>query len=199
MVKIVGPDRIIIAKKEKKNLRILCDLDGVCSFWEKATAKVCNVDLNNKEIREQLKNEDCIEDIIGGMNKMWKLIDDAGEDYWENMEILPWAKKLYKELNKRTKDFCFLTSPALNPISASGKIKWLRKHFGEDFKDFLIGSNKYFCAGPNSLLIDDNEKKCKKFKEYGGKVFLWPNPIKLIDGDISIDETFEELFEMIEK
>jgi len=197
MVKIVGPDRIIIAKKEKKNLRIFCDLDGVCSYWEESAASVCDIDFKNEEIRKQLKNGGCIEDFIGGEKKMWKLIDDAGEDFWRNMEILPWAKKLYNELNKRTEDFCFLTSPSLDPISVSGKIKWLRKHFGDNFKDFLIGSNKYLCASPNSLLIDDNEKKCKKFKEYGGKVFLWPNPIRLIDGDVDIDETFEELFKII--
>ena len=110
-----------------------------------------------------------------------------------------WAKRLYTDLNKRTKDFCFLTSPSNNPVCASGKIKWLREHFGKDFRNFLIGANKYLCAGPNSLLIDDNEKKCKKFEEYSGNTFLWPNLLKLIDGDIDVDDTFEELFELIEK
>ena len=199
MVKIVGPDKIIIAKKKKDNLQIFLDLDGVCSYWEKSTGRACDINIENKEIREQLKNGITMEDLVGGDNKMWRLIDKAGEEFWENMEILTWAQRLYKELNERTKDFCFLTSPSKNPVCTSGKIRWLQKHFGKDFKDFLIGRNKHLCAGPNALLIDDNEKKCKKFEEFGGNIFLWPNLLKLIDGDIDIDETFEELFELIEK
>ena len=84
MVKIVGPDRIIIAKKEKKKLRIFCDLDSVCSYWEESAASVCDIDFKNEEIREQLKNGVCIENLVGGKKKMWKLIDDAGENFWKS-------------------------------------------------------------------------------------------------------------------
>lgn len=201
MIKIKDPNEIRLAKKNKKRVIIFLDLDGVSSFWLKSAAKKCDIDIEDPEIREQLKNGKDLEDLVGGVDKLWEKIgkEHKEEKFWEELEIFDWAKKLVEELQKRGTDFCFLTSPSNNPVCASGKVKWIKKHFGEKFKDFLIGKKKYLCATPHSILIDDNEKKCKKFEEYGGKIFLWPNAFKIIDGDINIDDVFEDLFEKIEK
>ena len=111
MVQIQSPDKIILAKM-KKDIRVFLDIDGVCGYWEKSVADVCKIDLKDKEIRDKLKNNGNMEDIVGSTNKMWRMIDKEGEKFWEDMEILPWAKRLYDELRKRTKDFCFLSSPS---------------------------------------------------------------------------------------
>lgn len=200
MIKTQGDQKIIIAEKSKKDkLRIFCDMDGVLSFWEKSAAKTLDIDLNDEKIREELKQgKKKMEDYVGGDDKLWRKIDKEGIDWWTNMEILPWGKRLFDELNKATTEFSILSSPSNNPVCADGKIRWMRKQFGEDFKNFLIGRNKYLCAGPNTLLVDDNKGKCKKFRQYGGNTFVWPSPFKLIDGDIDVDETIEELLELID-
>jgi len=194
MIKVQDPKKIILAKKREKvdNLRVLLDLDGVVANWTMAACKACGLDYG--ELKEELKKEDKLENLIDE-DEMWKKIDAEGEGWWTGLELFPWAKKLYNELEKKTSMLCFLTAPARNEISLAGKAKWIKKHF--DTTDFLIGKPKYFCANKNSLLIDDTKKRTDKFKEHGGNAFLWPNPNKLLDGDIDVDDTINELMEYI--
>ena len=198
-MKIQDPNKIIFAKKKINKLVVFIDLDGVCSYWEEAAAKACGIDYKDEEIRKELKNGKRLEKFVGGDSKMWPMIDKEGVDWWANMERLPWADKLYASLTRVSKDFLFLSSPSNNPICAQGKIMWMKKHFGDHFKRFLIGRDKHMCAHPNTLLIDDNKKKCDKFEEWGGNVFRWPHPLKLIDGDINVDDTIKELMDYIEE
>jgi hypothetical protein len=197
MIKTQG-DKKIILSKAKTNLRIFLDLDGVCCFWEKSAAKTLGIDLEDKKIREQVKNGKRLESFVGGDEVMWPKIDKEGPEWWENLEKLPWADDLIELAKSSGKDFCFLTSPSNNPDCASGKIKWIKKHLGDDFKNFLIGKQKHMCASPNSILIDDDKKKCKKFEDYGGHSFLWPHSLKLIDKDINIDEVINDLRSLID-
>jgi len=200
LMRMQDPNKIVMAKKKGKQLRIFCDLDGVCSWWEKAACETLGVDYDDPEIREQLKTgKKRMEDFAGGDEEMWAKIDAKGEEWWASMPKLPWADRLYEFLNGQTEDFSFLTSPSDNPMCASGKIKWLKKHFGEKFKSFLIGKNKHLCASPDCLLVDDDDEKCEKFREYGGHVFQWPHCLKIVDGDTTEDEVFDDLKAYIEE
>lgn len=194
MISIKGNNLIKITSSKKEEIRILCDLDGVIFFWEKAAADILGIDIEDKTIREELKSGKRIEYFVdGGESKMWEILDQKGDKFWEDIEMLPWGKDLYNRLREETNLFCFLSSPSSDPSCASGKIKSLKKHFGEKFNDFLLGKQKHFCANKNSLLIDDSEKNVDKFEEYGGNVFLWPNPFKIIDGDINIEDVLNDL------
>ena len=199
-MKIQDPNRIIIAKKKKKDgLIIFLDMDGVITFQEKAAAKVLDLDLNDKDIRDKIKNGKRLETFVGGDSVMWPKIDAEGTKWWRDMEMLPWGMELYKKLKAKGDHFCFLTSPSNNPTCAAGKIEFLRKHFGDDFKNFLIGRNKEFCASPRSLLVDDSASKVKKFRKFGGHAFQWPCPLSLLDGDKNVDDVIEELMEYIDE
>ncbi len=199
-MKIQDPNRIILAKnKKKKELISFLDLDGVISFWEKSAAKTLDIDINDKEIREKIKNGKKLETFVGGDSVMWPKIDEEGTKWWRDMEILPWGMELYEKLKSKADHFSFLTSPSSNPICAAGKMEFLHKHFGEEFKDFLIGKNKHLCASSRSLLVDDNKGKVKKFRDFGGHAFLWPNAFALLDGDVNIDDTIKELMEYIDE
>lgn len=197
-MKVQDPNKIIMAKSKKKTgLIIFLDIDGVCSFWEKSAGRTCGIDIEDPKIREEIKNGKRFETYVGGDEKMWPMIQKEGTKWWADMELLPWAKRLFNELNKRADHFSFLSSPSNDPLCAAGKVEWLRKHFGDDFKDFLIGRNKHLCASPRSLLVDDDKKKIKKFRKFGGHVFQWPSPFHLLDNDIDLEETFKDLFECI--
>ena len=198
-MKIQDPNRIILSeKKKKKNFVILLDLDGVLAHWEKAAVKACDLDYKDEKLRTSLKNGKNLNKIVGGDSKMWPMINKKGEEWWENLERFTWADKLIDLVKKEADEFCILTSPNRNPICASGKIKWMQKHFDKKFKDFLIGNKKHLCATPNSLLIDDTEKKVNKFRECGGHAFLWPHPLKIIDGDLKIEDVLQDLKDCIE-
>ena len=198
MIRTQGDKKIVLAKKKKK-LRIFLDMDGVVVFWEKGAAKTLDLNLEDKDIREKIKNGKRMESFVGGDSVMWPKIDKEGAEWWEKLEKLPWADGLINLIKKESKEWCFLTAPSNNSNCAAGKIKWLQNHFGEDFRKFLIGSNKYMCASPDALLIDDSEKKCKKFEEYGGYSFLWPSPLNLIDEDENLDDVMFDLKKLIQE
>ena len=197
MVKLQGEKKIVIGEKKVKKVILFVDLDGVMSFWEKSAAKLLDIDYNDEGIREELKNGKKMEDFVGGDEKMWPIIDKAGEDFWSNMEKFSWSDDLIEIVKNKSSDFCFLTSPSKNPICASGKIKWMQKNYKDLSESFFIGKDKHLCASNNSVLIDDSDKKCKKFEEYGGHSFKWPHPLKIIDGDIKIEDIFNSLKEKI--
>lgn len=201
MIHLQGEHKIkVAAEKNSKKIKIFLDMDGVCAFWEKSAAKTLGMNVEDPKVRHHLKNGKQMEEFVGGDALMWPRIDAEGYEWWANLEILPWAQRLYNELKRRAgDDFCFLTSPNRNPICAQGKIVWLQKHFGETFSDFLIGKKKHLCASPNAILVDDNRGKVEKFRKYGGNAFLWPTPFELIDKDKDLDQTFEDLFKFIEE
>ena len=196
-MKIQGPDRIILAgKKKEKQLRILVDIDGVCGNFNKSSCKICDIDIEDDEVRKHLKGGGRIDKFISD-EEMWDKINEAGEDFWADMELLPWARDLYNTLEKKGDLLAFLTSPSDNPICAAGKIKWIKKHF--DTKNFIITPRKHFCATPNSILVDDTQKKVDQFIKYGGNAFLWPNSLSFEDGDKEIEKVIKDLLEYIDE
>ena len=198
-MKIQDPNKIIFAKKKINKLVVFIDLDGVCSYWEEAAAKACGIYYKDEEIRKELKNGKRLEKFVGGDSKMWPIIDSKGEKWWENLEKFYWTEDLISLVKKESNEWCILSSPNRNPECLSGKVKWMQKNWGKEFKNYLIGSNKHLCAHPNALLIDDTPKKINKFKEYGGQAFLWPHPLKIIDGDIKIEEVLQDLKDYIKE
>lgn len=200
MIEIKDPYKILLSQKTNgKKLRIFCDLDGVICDWEKAATKTLGLYIDDPKVRALIKNGKRIEEFVGGDSVMWPLIDTEGEVWWENLELFPWSMKLVFELRRRTELFSFLTAPSNNPICAAGKVRFMKKHFGEKFKDFLIGKNKHLCAASNTFLVDDDKRKVDRFREHGGHAYLWPQALKLLDGDIDIEETFKEMFTYIDE
>lgn len=179
----------------QKEINIFLDLDGVICDWISAAAKTLNIDDSDPEIRDFLKSGKDIDELFQG--NIWKLIDKEGEDWWTNLEMFPWSNKLVNSLRKESPNFAFLTSPSNNPLCGSGKIKWMKKHFGYKFKDFIITSKKYLCASKNSILIDDLGKNLSKFKKFGGHTYLWPNSYRFIDKEIDVNDTIKDLISYI--
>ncbi len=198
MIKIKDPKRIITAKR-KKDIKIWLDMDGVVAHWMKSAANTLGVDLRRSDIRQQIKDGKRMESFVGGDSKMWPIIDAEGEAWWENMAKLPWADDLINLVKKETKELSFLSSPSNSPICYAGKIKWVIKNYPKMDRDVFIGCKKYRCASPDSLLIDDTAKKCKKFRENGGHVFEWPNALSIIDGDVDINDVLNDLQNEINK
>jgi len=199
-MRIQSPDKIVLGKKKEKEIKIFVDLDGVLTNWIKDATEICGIDLFDEEERQKLKDNNClINEKIGYTDKfLWESIEKKGEDFWTNLESFSWTKRLIERC-KKEKHFCLLTSPSQDPECASGKVKWINKELGKDFRDFLIGSPKYFCADENSILIDDMNKNIEAFEDAGGNGFLWPNSLSVEDGEVDIEETFKELDNLIKE
>jgi len=190
-----GEHKIKIGNTNKNDWIIFLDIDGVCSDWDSAAYSLFDIDIKDEKIREEIKKGKRLEEFLEDENEMWKEIDKAGEKWWANLELLPWANKLYDFCKSKTENVCFLTSPSNHPNCVAGKVKWINKHFST--RDFIITPRKEFCARKNTLLIDDSQSKIDKFKEFGGKAFKWPHLFSIKDGDITVEDLMNSIDEEI--
>lgn len=201
MITIQSPNKIILAKNKKK-IKVWLDMDGVIANWLKGALDLCDVNLNDKAIRKKIKTEaNILEDSdIVDKDTLWANIRKEGIDFWQNLELFPWSKKLYQALEDVADEFSILSSPGSFPDVASqacaGKTLWLEKHFNNK-RDYFFGYNKHRCADEQSILIDDGQHKIDQFIEAGGHGFLWPNSLSLIDEDVDIDNIINELIQYI--
>lgn len=205
MINVQSPNKILLAKEKKKKIKkiiVYLDMDGVLSDWLGAACKLCDVDLNDEEIRQEIKKRNGFLDDYVDEKTLWKNIEKEGVDFWTGLELFPWSKKLYNTLEKLADEFAILSSPGkFTKIAApacNGKVLWLDNHFNNKER-YIFGYKKYLCASANTILVDDSKNKIDPFIEAGGNGFLWPNPLELIDGDIDVDDTIDELVEHIKK
>lgn len=203
MVNIQSPNKILIADKNRnKKITIFMDLDGVLSNWLQAACDVCDIDLDDDRIRKDIKDNDGQLDNYVEEGNLWDNIENAGVDFWSKMELFSWSKKLYKEVEKVADEFAILSSPGKFPAVAApachGKALWLEEHFNNK-EQYLFGYKKFLCANKDTILIDDSQRKIEPFKEAGGYGFLWPNPLALIDGDVDVDKTIDDLVDYIKE
>jgi len=200
MVKIAGPDKIKLSYgPKKKEFICMVDLDGVLTQWLMATCKTCDIDINDEDIRAELKDGTYLDEMgIISEEDLWKKIDAEGTDWWANLELAPWTKKLIKAMEELGTVY-ILTSPGVCTTAPTGKMEWIKKHFTEYIDKLIIVKDKWLCAGKNRILIDDSANKVEDFREHGGHAFHWPNDLALLDGDIDVDETIEKLKKEIEE
>ena len=94
--------------------------------------------------------------------------------FWSEIKPYEWMDTVIESISRSTWSIC--TSPSKSPYSTSGKVEWLQFHFGRDFRDFVITSQKHLLAGPSKCLIDDSDKNVELFREHGGQAILFPQP-----------------------
>ena len=206
MIILQGMKKIKIENKNKKNICIKIDIDGVMSDWLKGCCEVCELDSNNEEFRSDTKAGIEVPDIKSNditQKEMWGKIVEMGSSWWKDLDVLPWANDLIELANKYG-EVAFLSSPGnLNKFPESvaeackGKMEWVYKYFKEI--PVILCRDKHLCASSNSILIDDSKVKVDKFIEYGGQSFHWPNQYKLMDGEVELNCTFKKLEEKLKK
>lgn len=184
--------------------RVFIDIDGVLADWYGGVAKVYDaLDLEDPETRQILKEGNDLSALpnTDEDGEIWPLINAGGTEWWSDLELFPWAKNLYDSMSEIA-EVAFLTSCGKVVKSATqasaGKVAWVDKHFG-DVGNLIITYAKQFCAGPNTLLIDDSAKKINKFKEWGGRTALWPTQFAFEDGDEDPDQLIKDIIRSVEK
>lgn len=173
--------------------RIFLDIDGVMGDWDNAV-------LDCMGIKYKAKIESAIENGIQ-LTEMFpdirKTLDKYTHSFWKSIKPLPWAHELYKRAFQLG-DVAFLTSsgnfkkrPGYVSDGAKGKVLWVAEHFPDS--RLLITRDKYMCASPQSILIDDTTEKLEKFEDYGGHTFLWPNQYKIMNNRPGFETVMREL------
>lgn len=149
--------------------KILLDLDGVLADFVQGASVVHNKD-------PKLVSSYGI-DIHWGLipSEFWSPL---GYEFWANLPLTAEAHEVVDMCSNAVgkENVGIITSPCLTEGCTEGKRTWVKEHFPDFLKNLLVGSAKYFCASPNTLLIDDWDTNCEKFREHGGAAFLFPQP-----------------------
>lgn len=152
------------------------DMDGVLVDFSGAVENAYGIKMDRWDF----------DDFIPGVTKeeFWL---SCTEEFWAN---LPWTEE-GKDILRIVENFfgkdniCLLTTPCLTKGSMEGKRRWIEKHLPGYLDQFLMGKPKHFCAGPQSILIDDSDKNINKFLYYGGRAILIPRPWNMLSYRIS--------------
>ena len=109
------------------------------------------------------------------VEQFWKPITAAGEQFWLDLQPLPWFHQLLDLVLGNYEHWYIATSPSQCPTSYSGKAKWLHSKFGEEFSRWFPTHHKYELAGPGRVLIDDRASTIDKWKAHGGTGIVFPS------------------------
>lgn len=155
-----------------QDTKILLDMDGVIANFIAGTCRLHSV--RNPYDDPKNYGQIDIQDLIGIAGPaFWARMD---REFWAGLPKMPDADTIVDLLEDQfgVKNICILTSPVRTIGCADGKLDWLRKHFPQYRRQFLIGPAKEFCAHKNSILIDDSEANVRKFRDAGGRALLIP-------------------------
>lgn len=177
--------------------RIAVDLDGVLCRFEEAACNLLGIDLEDSVIRNRLKTEKI--DQLVGKAAMWAAINREGYNFWANLRPYDWTRTFYTGLQQSVDGHVYIcTAPPSDPQGSAGKVYWTRKHLKLDSKNLVITPSKWLLASPEAFLIDDDERKVKSFREAGGHAFLFPNALRIMDGDVPYGTMLLELTKQIQ-
>ena len=133
---------------------IYCDMDGVVCNFMKAAEYAVGGDFVTTDSKER-----------------WMKINQT-RGFWENLEWMPGAKRLYQKI-MRYDPYILSAFSGRDPTSKNGKLKWLAKN--TDFKKrnilLVMRSQKQKYATTNgkpNVLIDDYIKNIREWESKGG-------------------------------
>lgn len=95
--------------------------------------------------------------------------------FWEHMNETPFVQTLlnrvYYEVDK---NWHIVSSPSYCATCYDGKVKYLKRTFGEKFNQFALTPHKELFAQPGVLLIDDRDSNVENFIKHGGAGIVFP-------------------------
>ena len=149
---------------------VFVDLDGVVADFVGGVCRLHGIDT------PKFNGEYDIGKVMGmSTTEFWGHLD-SDETFWADLGKTSEADEIMSFLEGAVgeKNIYFLSSPALNPACHSGKATWVKEHYGGYINRLILCGHKHFLASRGRLLIDDNERNCKRFAAAGGNTFLWP-------------------------
>lgn len=159
---------------------VLFDVDDVIVDWRGAAHALIGPDA--KEICDAFQADRP----HSGEVDLWHLIKQQPR-FWFDLPMNPWAHELIKFVENQGVDWYFCTAHSRNDHrSASQKIEWAYANGWDAHEKMVITKQKWLCATPNNILVDDKDSNCEEFmrgapkgkpaSENGGTVVVMPQP-----------------------
>ena len=140
-------------------MMILLDMDGVLTDFPSRLRKFTGY--TEQEFAEAHKTDKKL------YSHIWKLVDQAGIEFWSEMKWMPDGKELWNYLKDKGVSIC--SSPSRREESKIGKRRWCARELSEDIS-VILTSRKEDYASSNTVLIDDRLTNILKFQAAGGMV-----------------------------
>jgi len=135
----------------EKKYKIYCDMDGVLVNFIKGY-----FDLTGRDITGTYNTD----------REFWLPIDEAGLDFWVNLEWKPDGKKLWDYIKKYNPEL--LSSPSKQNESRVGKRQWVERELPGVHLILRSAHKKQEFANPDSILIDDRDTNVEEWRNAGG-------------------------------
>ena len=143
--------------------KIYCDMDGVLTNFNKAYFDLTGVDITGQHFNDK---------------NFWDPINDAGYDFWVNMEWMPDGNDLWKVISKYSP--ILLSAPSRNNDSRVGKFDWVQRELPGVELILRSASRKREFAAPNHILIDDRPDNIQGWIEDGGEGILHVSAVETL-------------------
>lgn len=135
--------------------KIYCDMDGVLTNFDKAYFDLTGVDITGQHFNDK---------------NFWDPINNAGYDFWVNMEWMPDGNDLWTVISKYNPTL--LSAPSRNNDSRIGKFDWVQRELPGVELILRSAARKREFAAPNHILIDDRPDNIQGWIEDGGEGIL---------------------------
>jgi len=154
---------------------ILLDMDGVCCDFVSAACEV-----HGKNLEDLLPDWPAGEGwnfygIWGASAEEFCTPISKDEFFWWGLDEYEWYYELLDLIQDvQGPEIVFASSPSRCPTSHFGKAQWISERDFCPSKDAMLGSRKELMGHPSTLLIDDNDRNCEKFRARGGHAIVFP-------------------------
>lgn len=156
---------------------VFVDMDGVLADFNGRIASLAGSTVEEMVIPG---NYSSVAGIGMSGNDMWKLVDNDKDNFFAALQPYPWTDLFMRTLEDRVgeENVAILSSPAQGAAQAAncvaGKVYWIYKYLPRYSKRYFLGSAKEMLAHPGAVLIDDADKKIRRFIQGGGHGILFP-------------------------
>jgi hypothetical protein len=138
--------------------KIYCDMDGVLVDFNKGYFELTG------HILDGLYRTD---------SHFWDPINDAGYNFWINLDWMPDGKELWSYIEKYTPEL--LSAPSRQPDSRVAKYDWVNRELPGVHLILRSAKHKKDFASPTSILIDDRVDNIADWVSSGGIGILHKN------------------------
>ena len=138
--------------------KIFLDMDGVICDFEGGFEK-----LSPNKTFDEYEEADA-----------WKIINDAGVDFWATLPWLDGGKELWNALKPYNPTI--LSRPSRSKDSITGKIKWIEDNLADEndkLPKYIIETDKAKYSGTNRILIDDDSDNIENWEDADGIGILY--------------------------
>jgi hypothetical protein len=163
---------------------IYLDIDDVCNTFTMYVLNFLGASVSQTNYREHPATPGY--GIVAEANKL--LGENFTDEYfWSRIPRYVWANCPESEEYRQLLDACFAcvgtnnvffaTKPTNDPNCAAGKVEWIQNHSPQWMRShYFLTPYKHHLSRAGVLLIDDRDRNCQQFREYGGEAIMMPRP-----------------------